>query len=66
MTTEEFISSKGWGKPQYIAIGGKDVQKALIEFAKIHVKAALKEARKVVEESNGESILNAYPLNQIK
>lgn len=66
MTTEEFISSKGWGKPQYIAISGKDVQKALIEFAKIHVKAALKEARKVVEESNGESILNAYPLNQIK
>ena len=44
MTTEEFISSKGWGKPQYIMVGGKDVQKALIEFAKLHVEAALKEA----------------------
>jgi hypothetical protein len=86
MTTEEFISSKGWGKPQYIMVGGKDVQKALIEFAKLHVEAALKEAsekaktksrKKTYKASSGveydyvisvdkNSILNAYPLNQIK
>ena len=60
----------------------KDIKKAMIEFAKLHVEAALKEASKkakccddaivdlghtiteaYVEEN---SILNAYPLTNIK
>ena len=54
----------------------KDIKKAMIEFAKLHVEAALKEAnRKVIvtyyyDEGgirvNKDSILNAYPLNLIK
>ena len=53
----------------------KDIKKAMIEFAKLHVEAALKEAnRKVIvtyyyDEGirvNKDSILNAYPLTNIK
>ncbi len=47
---------------------------AMIKFAKLHVEAALKEANKNVSKSlknkdfwpDEESILNAYPLNNIK
>ena len=53
----------------------KNIKKAMIEFAKLHVEAALKEAnRKVIvtyyyDEGirvNKDSILNAYPLTNIK
>ena len=53
----------------------KDIKKAMIEFAKLHVEAALEEAnRKVIvtyyyDEGirvNKDSILNAYPLTNIK
>ena len=53
----------------------KDIKKAMIEFAKLHVEAALEEAnRKVIvtyyyDEGirvNKDSILNAYPLENIK
>ena len=53
----------------------KNIKKAMIEFAKLHVEAALKEAnRKVIvtyyyDEGirvNKDSILNAYPLENIK
>ena len=46
-----------------------DVQKAMIEFAKIHVEAALKvgsEALPVSAPKLREEILNAYPLENIK
>ena len=52
-----------------------DIKKAMIEFAKLHVEAALEEAnRKVIvtyyyDEGirvNKDSILNAYPLENIK
>lgn len=53
-----------------------DVKKAMIEFAKIHVKAALEEASTnvkvitdydgVYQDVNRNSILSAYPLNNIK
>jgi len=59
-----------------------DVQKALIEFAKLHVKAALETASKKAKTKNEwegntgseycdtvvdrESIINAYPLDNIK
>ena len=53
----------------------KNIKKAMIEFAKLHVEAALEEAnRKVIvtyyyDEGirvNKDSILNAYPLENIK
>lgn len=52
-----------------------DVAEAMIEFAKMHVEAALKEASENAEsyviggltsEVDKESILNAYPLTNIK
>ena len=52
-----------------------DVQKAMIEFAKLHVEEALKEASENAEsyviggltsEVERSSILNAYPLENIK
>ena len=71
------IKGKGDGKPQYQA--EKDIiQKCMIEFAKLHVKAALEAASKVKPredwyrgrfhgcEVDRDSILNAYPENLIK
>lgn len=69
MTAEEFIKDaqqnpkKGW-----------TTKKMLIEFAKYHVEQALKEAsEKVIIEGHPfeydldeDSILNAYPLENIK
>ena len=51
----------------------KNIKKAMIEFAKLHVKEALKQASEQVYvsdtvfcEIDRDSILNAYPLNLIK
>lgn len=78
-TAEEYMSSKGWAEPKYILVGGKDVEKVMIEFAKLHVQAALEAASKNIkldyshlEAISGmvlvdkTSILNAYPLENIK
>ena len=52
-----------------------DVQKAMIEFAKLHVEAALKAASEnatsyviggLTSEVDEDSVLNAYPLTYIK
>jgi hypothetical protein len=51
-----------------------DIEKAMIEFAKFHVKAALKEASKKSKNKEGQiidhkltnSILNSYSLDNIK
>ena len=56
-------------------INHKDIKKAMIEFAKLHVEAALKEASEKAEwkgytlaavEICDYSILDAYPLENIK
>ena len=51
----------------------KNIKKAMIEFAKLHVKEALKQASEKVYvsdtvfcEIDRDSILNAYPLENIK
>ena len=51
----------------------KNIKKAMIEFAKLHVKEALKQASEQVYvsdtvfcEIDRDSILNAYPLENIK
>ena len=59
-------------KTQNMVCYSDDVQKAMIEFAKIHVEAALKAASEL-EETDGtegykiypDSILTAYPLENI-
>jgi hypothetical protein len=48
-----------------------DVKQAMIGFAKMHVEAALKAAKEVGNDFEGnetmnESILNSYPLSNIK
>ena len=47
-----------------------DITQAMIEFAKLHVTAALKAAADDYSEGSSdivhESIINAYPLNNIK
>ena len=49
----------------------KDIKKAMIEFAKLHVEAALKEAKNLLKDGyvtpqDEQDILNAYPLTNIK
>jgi hypothetical protein len=43
-----------------------DVTKAMIEFAKLHVKAALEAADKEVPLHCSEGVLNCYPESNIK
>ena len=72
-TAEEFLKKYELGNTGKIDI--EDAKEAIIEFAKLHVEAALKAASEDVEletygsfgnSVNKESILNAYPLTNIK
>lgn len=80
-TAEEFLKSKKY--PSYTSDGGYGtvyVTEAMVEFAKMHVEAALKTASEKIEFDIGEyisdghwereidkdSILNSYPLSNIK
>jgi D-aminopeptidase len=76
MTAEDILKKYPdyWqgGKAQY---SEEDVKKAMIEFAKLHVEQALKAASENVivhddafkeAEVDKDSILNAYPLTNIK
>ena len=49
----------------------KDIKKAMVEFAKLHVEAALEEAKNLLKDGyvtpqDEQDILNAYPLTNIK
>jgi hypothetical protein len=71
---EEFLKKYELGNTGKIDI--EDAKEAIIEFAKLHVEAALKAASKNADtihirntndyEIDKESILNAYPLTNIK
>jgi predicted secreted acid phosphatase len=92
-TAEEFLIQKGIANPlgelwrldlsrDCYAQSEKDIQKAMIEFAKLHVEAALKEASKkarccddaivdldhtiIDAYEEKDSILNSYSLENIK
>lgn len=97
-TAEELFLKNGFIDPKYSIIKGEDCIKFAVEFAKLHVKAALEAVSKTVEIVNikdfekfyikqlqhmydikntatedssvpyviEESILNAYPLENIK
>ena len=70
-TVEEFLDSlyRKKGQTMFDAI-----EQAMIEFAKLHVEQALKEASKKSKNKEGQitdhkltnSILNSYPLSNIK
>ena len=73
MTAKEYFKKHLSGEPLHQDV----VIEAMIEFAKLHVEAALKEAEKetikyisktIIELNmyNKNSILNAYPLENIK
>jgi hypothetical protein len=67
-----FLLAENWG------FAGKQVHEKMIEFAKLHVKAALKEASEKATAGHSypwthnepyvdkDSILNAYSLDNIK
>ena len=67
-TAEEFVNQYDWENSTL------NIPDVLIEFAKLHVKKALEEAveRAVITYDRGveyvdkDSILNAYPLTNIK
>ena len=81
-TAEEFLIEKGVANPIgetwrldlsrdcYVQTE-KDIHRAMIEFAKLHVQAALEAAKEIGNDFEGnetmnESILNSYPLDSIK
>ena len=54
-------------------INHRDIKRAMVEFAKLHVQAALEAATNLTNKSgiprivdNKDSILNSYPLDNIK
>ena len=70
-TAEEFLKEYELGNTG--KIDTEDAKEAIIEFAKLHVEAALKEAAETnypSTKSNFElvnsKILNSYPLDKIK
>ena len=62
ITSEEFLKQEGWYNEEC------SVNYLMIEFAKLHVKAALEKGTKsyIMYESDREKIRNAYPLENIK
>jgi hypothetical protein len=74
LTAEEFLIIND-DKDFRLSMSGRYVSEMMIAFAKVHVEAALKEASEDVEletygnfgnSVNKDSILNAYPLTNIK
>jgi hypothetical protein len=73
MTAQQFLKNKGDADFR-LSKSGKFISDIMIEFAKLHVEQALKEASNVLTVDNDgdyinhptkDSILNAYPLNKI-
>ena len=73
-TAEEFLKGRPWKNGMNLQ---ERIHESMIEFAKLHVEAALEEAEKetvkhisktILELNmyNKNSILNAYPLENIK
>lgn len=63
MTAKLILTGKETYDPEYSTVSKHDALEAMIEFAKLHVEAALKQA----SERNGKYfILDAYSLENIK
>ena len=73
LTAEEFINQWGKDKYYYGIEEYKDIDKMMIEFAKLHVKAALEAAKNSynfalsdsLEDWRHQHILNSYPETNI-
>lgn len=78
-TAEEYLKNSDTYEEDYSNISLWDAEQRMIEFAKLHVKKALKEASEKAkteydcnnwnccgESINKNSILNSYPLDKIK
>lgn len=63
-TAEEFILQYELGNTGKVDI--EDSREALIEFAKLHVKAALKAASEAAFSDSKYDVENSYPLENIK
>ena len=67
-TAENLILNFEIGNTRRVDI--EDAEYAMIEFARLHVEAALKEVEKSIKiglsKKAKESILNSYPLENIK
>ena len=75
ITAELILTGKETYDPEYPTVSKYDALEAMIEFAKLHVTEALKEASEKAEIEdlsyddrivNVKSILNAYSLENIK
>ncbi len=71
-TANEILKNKETYENDYPTVSISDAIEAMIEFAKLHVKEALKEVLNNTENWDDckvipvEKVLNAYPLENIK
>ena len=71
ITAKLILTGKETYDPEYPTVSKYDALEAMIEFAKLHVEAALKEAKNLLKDGyvtpqDEQDILNAYPLTNIK
>ena len=70
LTAEEFLNKEYYhvvldSKDTWVNVG--DIKRAMVEFAQMHVEAALKEASEKFDlYSNKYAIIESYPLSNIK
>ena len=67
-TAEEFLKGRPWKDGMNLQ---ERIYESMIEFAKLHVEAALEEAKNSLKDGyvtpqDEQDILNAYPLTNIK
>ena len=67
-TVEEFLKGRQWKNGMSLQ---ERIHESMIEFAKLHVEAALEEAKNLLKDGyvtpqDEQDILNAYPLTNIK
>ena len=67
-TVEEFLKGRPWKNGMNLQ---ERIHESMIEFAKLHVEAALEEAKNLLKDGyvtpqDEQDILNAYPLTNIK
>jgi hypothetical protein len=69
-TIEEYLSSKGYAKPEHILLRGENVVNLIREYSGMQVEEAKKaiweEFKNGVDEDMEEVLMNCYPLENIK
>ena len=67
-TVKEFLKDRPWKNGMNLQ---ERIHESMIEFAKLHVEAALEEAKNLLKDGyvtpqDEQDVLNAYPLTNIK